>query len=195
MERGTDINLQYELPPLVAAVKSSYQCSLQSAATASSLLAGAAVQLMATSSGQTFPNAQKYPSLVITLSTVSYGAVFMNASAAVTSLILIDRLGRLLRMPAQRNSLVLDLEKGGYVNINDHLYLLEKYGAGRSWKWCLRHWFISLFLGIVFLFLQVFIYVFLQETELVIVILTGLILLYVSLSLVYFVWPVNQKEK
>ncbi|KAG7089731.1 hypothetical protein E1B28_011385 [Marasmius oreades] len=182
MECSTDIDLQYRLPPLVEAIKSSWQLSLQSAATASSLLAGVAAQLMGSND---FPKAQQYPRLVDAFTFVSYAAVLLNASAAVTSLILVDKLARLLQKPAQRGSFLHDVEKGGFVGISNYLDLMKLFGAGKSWVWCLRHWHISLFFGILCLYFQIFLFSFLQG-NIIIMALTTLVVVYVALSLVYF---------
>ncbi|KAF9256342.1 hypothetical protein L218DRAFT_950062 [Marasmius fiardii PR-910] len=122
------------------AVKSSWESSLQSAAVASSLLASVSVQLVATSSSKDFQeNKQAYAVDILLI--VSYGAVLLNASAAVTSLILVDKLSRLLKEPAQRTAPKLrkaQLEEQ-YIAITGHLDLLKAYGAGGSWKWYLVH--------------------------------------------------------
>jgi len=74
---------------------------------------------------------------------LSYCAVLFNFSATITSLILIDKLGE-LRLRASRDP---DLQGGdGEESLNEprriaetSLKLLERFGAGESWRWMMWH--------------------------------------------------------
>ncbi|KAF9266643.1 hypothetical protein L218DRAFT_996803 [Marasmius fiardii PR-910] len=180
----TDLNLDYVSPSLVEGVKSSWQASFQSAAVVSSLLAAVAAQLLAIISDDSFKEG-KNPHAVDALFVVSYGAVLFNASATVTSLVLIDKLGRLLKEPAQRDNI---RPLTGYIGVPDHMSLLKHFAVGGSWIWYLRHWYTSLFCGILCLFLQVLLYFVLQNSKGV-QIVTGIIWGFTVLPLVFVFFP------
>lgn len=68
------------------------------------------------------------------LSIFSYSAILLNGSAAVTALVMTDKVGG-LSMKASRRS-ALSPEKG---YISGDAKLLNRYGIGTAWSWVFGH--------------------------------------------------------
>jgi len=70
------------------------------------------------------------------LTLLSYMAIAFNSSAAITSLILTDRLGELSVRASQKSEL---FAKGTIDTPETSLQILERYGIGSSWSLVMWH--------------------------------------------------------
>ncbi|KAG8985972.1 hypothetical protein FRB94_003223 [Tulasnella sp. JGI-2019a] len=118
------------------------------------LLCGAEAQLIATIKGNGQPDKSvgAYRFLLL----LSYAAFIFNASATLTSLLMIDRLG--------------DIPKRARLRYRNHPpplvrmdHLLEDYGVGGAWTWMKNHCLCSLVAGGWCMALQVFLWSFQQD--------------------------------
>ncbi|KAJ8072669.1 hypothetical protein PM082_016228 [Marasmius tenuissimus] len=175
------VRLDYKLPALVDDMKVSWQLTLQSSAVVSSLFAALAVSII-----QTYKGDDNFPTTALAqgLSIISYGAVLLNASTTVTSLILIDKLGGMGKRCAGRNN---EAPATGYLAESNNRRILKEYRIERLWYLYFAHWFLSLSLGIFCIFLQVLLYVIIAEESLAVYISTIVIFTIVLLPPVFLV--------
>lgn len=93
---------------------------------------------------------------------ICYASLFFNASAAISSFILMDKLGELpFRAASKRQSI---LPSGGTITGNSE-DLLKRYGVGKLWTVLVWHWFVSYMIGTISIITQVLLYVWLQESK------------------------------
>ncbi|KAK0204758.1 hypothetical protein DFS33DRAFT_1382657 [Desarmillaria ectypa] len=125
--------LSYKLPSLVEYTRQGWQSACSSAAVVTSLLAAVAAGLL---------------SVVHDV----FGAIILNASATITSLLLIDELGDLPDIASA------DPDKARVGVVDESLDLLVYYGMKKTWTWTRWHWIISFILGAWCLFAQVVVF-------------------------------------
>ncbi|KAK0485177.1 hypothetical protein IW261DRAFT_1417023 [Armillaria novae-zelandiae] len=161
-------NLSYKLPSLVEYHLNGWQSTCSSVAVVTSLLAGVAAGLLSVIndvvSDADFKQTAN-PHAVAALQVTSFGAIVLNASATITSLLLIDELGDLPDI-ASANP---DKPRAGFIESQD---LLVYYGMEKTWTWTRWHWIVSLILGAWCLFAQVVVFVCISQTKAVKVIVT-----------------------
>ncbi|PBK84728.1 hypothetical protein ARMGADRAFT_602903 [Armillaria gallica] len=180
-DNGRDLN--HELPPLVENVREGWQETSSGSAVVTSLLAAVATGLLSlindvVNNGDF--KQQANPHALTFLYVASFGAIILSASATVTSLFLIDKLGDL---PA----LASDLDKPREGKLASDIDILVYYGLGDTWTLALWHWIISLVLGIWCLFLQVIVFVYMTQTTPVIVVAT-IATIFAVLPMVYLLF-------
>lgn len=146
----------------------------------SGLLAVVATQLLAmVKSLLDGPIGTDSPRISKALLAFSYSAIVLNSSAAITSLIITDKIGEL---PLRASRWKRSSPKAGWMNGSED-YLLRRYGIGASWTWALGHceltsslsypilslitfWhvgFISMQGGIWSILIEIMMYIWLQE--------------------------------
>ncbi|KAL0565524.1 hypothetical protein V5O48_016499 [Marasmius crinis-equi] len=114
-----DVLLSYKLSPLIAGIKESWQYSLANSAVVGSVFAAVSAALIQTyklkdeESGKLTPGNLKHYRYLMA---VSYVALFLNASVTVTSLILIDKLGGVLKVSSKRKNAKSDPREGYWVS-------------------------------------------------------------------------------
>ncbi|KAK0193752.1 hypothetical protein F5146DRAFT_1032317 [Armillaria mellea] len=162
-------NLTYKLPSLVEYHRQGWQSTCSSAAVVTSLLAAVAAGLLSVIndvvSDANFQQTAN-PHALTALQVMSFGAIVFNASATITSLLLIDELGDLPDIASADPDKAL---KGFVSKSHD---LLVYYGMKNTWTWTRWHWIISLILGAWCLFAQVAVFVCISQTTAVKVIVT-----------------------
>ncbi|SJL09604.1 uncharacterized protein ARMOST_12984 [Armillaria ostoyae] len=162
-------DLSYKLPSLVEYNWQGWQSTCSSAAVVTSLLAGVAASLLSVIndvvSDADFKQTAN-PHALMALQVMSFGAIIFNASATITSLLLIDELGDLPDIASADR----DKVQAGF--IEESRDLLVYYGMKKTWTWTRWHWIISLILGAWCLFAQVIVFVCISQTKAVKVIVT-----------------------
>ncbi|KAK0223183.1 hypothetical protein IW262DRAFT_1295022 [Armillaria fumosa] len=162
-------NLSYKLPSLVEYHLNGWQSTCSSAAVVTSLLAGVAAGLLSVIndvvSDADFKQTAN-PHAVAALQVTSFGAIILNASATITSLLLIDELGDLPDIASADP----DKVPAGFIDKSKDL--LVYYGMKKTWTWTRWHWIVSLILGAWCLFAQVVVFVCISQTKAVKVIVT-----------------------
>ncbi|KAK0469823.1 uncharacterized protein EV420DRAFT_68891 [Desarmillaria tabescens] len=163
-------DLSYELPSLVEYTRQGWQSTCSSAAVVTSLLAAVAAGLLSVIHDVANDDDFKQnanPRALTAVYITSFGAIILNASATITSLLLIDELGDLPDIASADP----DKPKAGFVNESQDL--LVYYGMKRTWTWTRWHWIISLILGVWCLFTQVVIFACISQTKAVKVTVTA----------------------
>ncbi|KAF9001626.1 hypothetical protein BDZ89DRAFT_1169938 [Hymenopellis radicata] len=128
-------NLSYVLPALVESVRTSWITTFQSAAVVSSLLAGVSGGLLSAINDDYDSVAQFRESIRSFLYIASFGAILLNISATMTSLVLIERLSGLQWSAAKRHWVA---NHGFAVNF-DGVELLSVFGVHRLWRYLIWH--------------------------------------------------------
>ncbi|KAJ7114548.1 hypothetical protein C8R43DRAFT_1138366 [Mycena crocata] len=150
--------LSYELPNLVKSQIKAWTATAQSAAV-TTLFASTSSQLLGS-----VPSDMKLktgPAITLLRVFSSYTAMLFNLIATVAALFLIDRLGDIDLNQARTGE---DNPCGGFVARSDSsLKLLRRFGARRHLKWIFFQWMTYLFLGILFLFIQAIMYMWVRE--------------------------------
>ncbi|KAI0067850.1 hypothetical protein BV25DRAFT_875925 [Artomyces pyxidatus] len=152
-------NVAYELPPTVKSLNDGWLATCQSAAIVSGLFAIVEAQLL------TFvklPSSYTHPpsfAAMQALLVFTYSALFFSLSATISSLILTDEFGEL---PVRASRKSNPVKQGTFDS--SAASLLEVYGARKSWRWLMWHWVLTLNGAVVCLAVQIVLYVWLQET-------------------------------
>ncbi|KAK0500503.1 hypothetical protein EDD18DRAFT_831431 [Armillaria luteobubalina] len=171
-------DLSYKLPSLVEYHLNGWQSTCSSAAVVTSLLAGVAAGLLSVINdvvSDTDFQQTANPDAVAALQVTSFGAIILNASATITSLLLIDELGDLPDI-ASANP-----DKPHAGRIDKSKDPLVYYGMKKTWTWTRWHWIVSLILGAWCLFAQIVVFVCISQTKAVKVVVT--------IAVVYAVLP------
>ncbi|KAK0235871.1 hypothetical protein EDD85DRAFT_618537 [Armillaria nabsnona] len=162
-------DLSYKLPSLVEYQLKGWQSTCSSAAVVTSLLAAVAAGLLSVINDVVSVVEFKQtadPHALTALQVMSFGAIILNASATITSLLLIDELGDLPDIASA------DPDKARAGLVEESRDLLVYYGMKKTWTWTRWHWIISLILGAWCLFAQVVVFVCISQTTAVKVIVT-----------------------
>jgi len=155
--------LEDKLPSTVESLRSGWLGTFKSAAVVSALLAGTAGQLLVfVKDADNLPTTPSQARTCLIL--LSYLALVFNCSAAITSLILTDRLGELLVRASRRPHPFLE---GTTSTTASSLKILKRYGIGASWNLVMCHWFFCLLAGITCIMGQILLYIFLQESNVI----------------------------
>ncbi|KAJ8073301.1 hypothetical protein PM082_020174 [Marasmius tenuissimus] len=166
-----EVDMQYQLPPLLESLKTSWDIALQSSAMVTALLASLSATLLQTyrsdpSFGPIFGenvvgfNATERR-LAVALHSFSYGSLLLNASATFTSLMLIDKLGGMSRRSASTD-LSNRVDQGNLVAKTDFEIFAARIGNRGYFRYSYWHWRASLFGGIFCLVLQIVLYAILK---------------------------------
>ncbi|EDR09440.1 uncharacterized protein LACBIDRAFT_319040 [Laccaria bicolor S238N-H82] len=156
--------LDYQLPSTVQSLQGGWQLTCQSGTMVSTLFVIAATQLLAFFKNPNhFSTTQNNSEGALrALIIICYASLFFNASAAISSFILMDKLGELpFRAASKRQSI---LPSGGTITGNSE-DLLKRYGVGKLWTVLVWHWFVSYMIGTISIITQVLLYVWLQESK------------------------------
>lgn len=165
-----DRRLQYELPKLVEGVRNGWIASSQAIAVVGALFAAGETALIpfvktASVDPEGNPLLPGHAALFKCLLVFSYGAFLFNASATISSLILIDKLGEMAFLNRSRE------DNRGWVPSSANR-LLTQYKLGGVWYSVQVHCLLSLILGCTCIFLQIVLYTWLKESRAVFVLTT-----------------------
>ncbi|KAF7324205.1 hypothetical protein MKEN_00643700 [Mycena kentingensis (nom. inval.)] len=149
----------YESPKLVKSQIAAWTRTVQSAAVVTALFAGlAATVLGAYRMDPGMDN--KTGAFVDALDLASFAAILVNSLTTLASLFFIDRLGDI----DWRQALAGRLDNNGEIPPGrSSLDLLVDFGATRHIKLIFYQWLVYLIVGTVFLFLQVFLYMWVRN--------------------------------
>jgi len=178
-----NIVLTYKLPPVIKSLQMGWLASFQTSAAVNGHFAVVAAILLVGVKATTFPENTNHKALTF-LTLLSYASLTFCISATVTSLILADRLGEIpIRASAQS-----ELAKEGSVQASPS-YLLKRYGAGSAWGLGVWHWIFCMLAGIWCIFIELLVYIFLQESKTVQITLTCLMAFSTSPFLLFLLLP------
>ncbi|KAF5328570.1 hypothetical protein D9758_017734 [Tetrapyrgos nigripes] len=209
-EKGDEPNLHYELPPFVRSLKEGWHTSLQAAAVVSTLFAQTAAQFLGTvkdaytspadtppinstitdaasqllSAGPPIPSTASQTALLI----VSYGAIIFGYSATISSLFLSERVASL---PVLAQFKASDGGKMPQLKSQPISTVMTWCNTGWKFKYLFWHFFISLILGTLCNFLQVFVFICVVEssTSIAIPVAMGIAMMW---CLIFFVFVLGQ---
>ncbi|PBK75612.1 hypothetical protein ARMSODRAFT_398078 [Armillaria solidipes] len=150
---NSDMDLSYRVPPLVHSFQKAWQSTSQSSLFLCAVLALCSVHIMSYSQS-VLPPSNAFSALMV----FSYGGIIFNCTAAVASLVMVDKIGSVPIWGARRS---LDPPHAGWMSAN--IDILDRFGIGSSWRWIVGYWIINLCAGFVCLVVQVFMLVWLQE--------------------------------
>ncbi|TDL23926.1 hypothetical protein BD410DRAFT_128406 [Rickenella mellea] len=156
------VHTKYELPPVVQSILEGWKTSLVIAAVVSALFASAECSLLGFITSN---DAMKvaHPRVYNALRIFSYSTLLFSTSATVSSLILVDRYSELAFRASQKDN----LPRHKYVK-HGMDYFLKEYGdIGPSWNLLRWHWLLSLGLGILCVFLQMLVFVWISDPPVV----------------------------
>ncbi|KAK0450146.1 hypothetical protein EV421DRAFT_1899661 [Armillaria borealis] len=148
---NSDMDLSYRVPPVGTFVPKSM--AVHFAELFVSVLALCSVSIMSYSQSA-LPPSTAFSALMV----FSYGGIIFNCTAAVASLVMVDKIGSVPIWGARRS---LDPPHAGWMSAN--IDILDRFGIGSSWRWIVGYWIINLCAGFVCLVVQVFMLVWLQE--------------------------------
>ncbi|KAF7977362.1 hypothetical protein HWV62_3953 [Athelia sp. TMB] len=152
------IRLEAKLPPVIKALQLGWLASFQTSASVNGLFAVVAAILLMGVKASSFPD-DTNPRALTFLTLLSYASLVFTMSATVTSLILADRLGEIPIRASQQ----ADLAKEGSVRATP-TFLIKRYGAGSAWGLGVWHWIFCMLSGIWCIFIQLLVFIFLQES-------------------------------
>ncbi|KAK0469832.1 uncharacterized protein EV420DRAFT_69042 [Desarmillaria tabescens] len=173
---SNDMDLSYQVPPLVHSLQKAWQSTAQSSLFLCAALALCSVHIMSYS--QTI---LPQPDAFSTLMAFSYGGIIFNCTAAVASLVLVDKIGCVPIWAARRS---LDPPNAGWMSAN--IDILDRFGIGSSWRWIVWYWIVNLCAGFVCVVVQVFMLVWLQEGLTSLKVVSSVLLATSSIPLVMF---------
>ncbi|KAH9974892.1 hypothetical protein BGW80DRAFT_121945 [Lactifluus volemus] len=154
-------NVAYELPSTVKSLNDSWLTTYQCSAILAALFALLEVHFLSfVKNDAHFQNHHIGHPARHALLIFTYCALFFCISGAVSGLILTDEFGE-LPVRASRKS---DPIQHGLFD-SGSLDLLQSYGARQSSVWVMFHWLFSLVAGVVSLFTQLFLYIWLEESK------------------------------
>ncbi|KAF8963419.1 hypothetical protein BDZ97DRAFT_1027659 [Flammula alnicola] len=152
------IEVNHKLPSTVESVRMGWQLTCQGSAVVSGLLAGVAAQLLSffrdNNSYEKRPTGQGAKDTVLAL---CYAALLLNIGATISAFMVIDKMGSLTISAARRPDLLIGRFNGTEVG------LLEKYGAGKKWKYMVWHWLLCFYGGVLCLAILLLTFIWLQE--------------------------------
>ncbi|KAK0204751.1 hypothetical protein DFS33DRAFT_1382651 [Desarmillaria ectypa] len=122
---SNDMDLSYHIPPLVHSLQKAWQSTAQSSLFLCIGLVLCSVQIMSYSQS-ILPQTDAFS----TLMAFSYGGIIFNCTAAVTSLVLVDKIGSVPIWAARRG---LDPPHTGWMSANIDIF--DRFGIGSSWRW------------------------------------------------------------
>lgn len=188
-----ELSLSYELPPAIESIKNGWQRTCEAGAIISSVLAVISVITCALISTTGLLDLEGRDGIRTWLALVSYGSLLFNLSSSVGGFILIDRLGSVPFVAAQKPQETLPA--AGYIE-GDSNQLLRRYGIGKLWGALVLHWFCCFNMGIWCIVTQVMIFIWLKEDMVVKVCMT-VVAVFALLPLFAFaapVWKVVSRE-
>ncbi|KAF8869236.1 hypothetical protein CPB85DRAFT_844022 [Mucidula mucida] len=147
------------LPALVESVRTSWITTFQSAAVVSSLLAGVSGGLLSAINDDYDSVAQFRESIRSFLYIAAFGAILLNISATMTSLVLIERLSGLQWNAAKRHWAA----NNGFVVNFDGVSLLSDFGVHKLWRYLIWHWLISLIAGMWCMLFEIIMFVWVSQ--------------------------------
>ncbi|KZP34024.1 hypothetical protein FIBSPDRAFT_924352 [Athelia psychrophila] len=178
-----NIVLTYKLPPVIKSLQLGWLASFQTSASVNGLFAVVSALLLIGVKLSTYPE-DTNPKAKTFLTLLSYSSLVFSISATVTSLILADRLGEIPIRASTKSELAQD----GSVQATP-TYLLKRYGAGSAWTFGVWHWIFSMLAGIWCIFIEMLVFIFLQESTTVKITMTCLLAFSTSPFLLFLLLP------
>ncbi|KAF6749594.1 hypothetical protein DFP72DRAFT_539831 [Ephemerocybe angulata] len=161
-----DSKVNFQLPPLITAIKEGWQLTGENGAIVSSLLAGVAAQLLGFfKSTDSYQHAGNGLQRFIVVS--CYWAMIFNIGAAISSFVMMDYLGEVpyyaAKNPDTKENPEAALPEIGRVPGTAN-HLLQRYSGSPGIWFCISlHWLTCLFLGILTLIMAIMAYVWAEE--------------------------------
>ncbi|QRV85688.1 hypothetical protein RhiJN_13706 [Ceratobasidium sp. AG-Ba] len=151
----------YDLPATIKSIQTGWQMTFQSSAIISALFAVIESVLLFFFSSIGPDKLDSQSAGAQALFVFTYLAFFFSISATFSSLLLTDELGEIHVRASQRASTLIPLEA---MDIHENTgELLKRYGARKTWKPVMWHWFIMLLLGYLSLVGQLLVYIWMME--------------------------------
>ncbi|TDL23930.1 hypothetical protein BD410DRAFT_786619 [Rickenella mellea] len=159
------VHTKYELPPVVQSILEGWKTSLGNAAVVSALFASVESGLLSFITATKANIQPNHPHAYNALLIFSYSTLLFSSSATVSSLILVDRYSELAFRASQKDN--LPDQKHKYIKQGMDYFLKEYGDIDFSWNLLRWHWFLSLQLGILCVFLQMLTFVWISDAPVV----------------------------
>ncbi|KAG8791374.1 hypothetical protein FRC12_009317 [Ceratobasidium sp. 428] len=155
--------VSYDLPATIKSIQTGWQATFQSSSVVSALFAVIESVLLLFFSNLDSEKFNRDSAGGQALLVFTYLAFFFSISATFSSLLLTDELGEIHVRASQRASVLDPLDT--MVIHEDTGDLLKRYGARRTWKPVMWHWFLMLLSGYLCLFGQLLAYIWIIESK------------------------------
>lgn len=155
-------NVSYDLPATIKSIQAGWQATFQSASIIAALFAVIESILLFFFSNISPERLNRESAGGQALLVFTYLAFFLSLSATFSSLLLTDELGEVHVRASQRTSWLGSNET---VVQQDPGKLLDHYGARKTWRPVMWHWFIMILLGYLCVIGQLLTYVWIMESK------------------------------
>ncbi|KAG9092183.1 hypothetical protein FS749_015937 [Ceratobasidium sp. UAMH 11750] len=155
--------VSYDLPATIKSIQTGWQATFQSSSVVSALFAVIESILLFFFSSLDPEKVRRESAGGQALLVFTYLAFLFSVSATFSSLLLTDELGEIHVRASQRASVLDPLDT--MVIHEDTGDLLRRYGARRTWKPLMWHWFIMLLSAYLCLVGQLLTYIWMVESE------------------------------
>ncbi|KAJ7051300.1 hypothetical protein C8F01DRAFT_1376869 [Mycena amicta] len=181
IQRARPVTITYEAPKLIQSQISAWTSTVKSTAVVTALFAGVTATMLGLF--RTDPAlAHTHGDAMTLLIFSSYAAILFNCIATLASLFFIHRLGAIELNEARKGG---ERSSAGWIGRPiSSLSLLRQFGASKGFRLMFFEWFVYVCLGTFFMLVQVLVYMWLRESQ---VLGTVLVALTVSATAVLFV--------
>lgn len=161
--RPPKTRVTYDLPATIKSIQAGWQATFQSASITAALFAVIESVLLLFFSNISPEKMNPEGAGGQAVMVLTYLAFFFSISATFSSLLLTDELGELHVRASHRESKLVSLDSG--VIYEDPSDLLSRYGARKTWRPVMWHWFLMILLAYLCLVGQILAYVWIIQSK------------------------------